>query len=86
MNLSPTRHFSQRMLLRGHNCLEFSPALLFCKILIMVFRPLGSEDMNTQYWVVVICGGVVGASVLYYLAKFDWTDVALIERSVLTAG
>ena len=52
----------------------------------MVFRPLGSEDMNTQYWVVVICGGMVGASVLYYLAKFGWTDVVLIERSVLTAG
>ena len=31
-------------------------------------------------------GGVVGASVLYHLAKFGWKDVALIERSVLTAG
>ena len=35
---------------------------------------------------VVIGGGVVGASVLYHLAKFGWTDVALVERSVLTAG
>jgi glycine/D-amino acid oxidase-like deaminating enzyme len=25
-------------------------------------------------------------SVLYHLAKFGWSDVALIERSVLTAG
>jgi glycine/D-amino acid oxidase-like deaminating enzyme len=34
----------------------------------------------------VVIGGVVGASVLYHLAKFGWTDVCLIERSVLTAG
>ena len=43
-------------------------------------------DMKSQYRVVVIGGGVVGASVLYHLAKFGWDDVALIERSVLTAG
>ncbi len=42
--------------------------------------------MNTHYRVVVIGGGVVGASVLYHLAKLGWSDVALIERSVLTAG
>ncbi len=42
--------------------------------------------MKSQYRVVVIGGGVVGASVLYHLAKFGWTDVCLIERSVLTAG
>ncbi len=34
----------------------------------------------------VIGGGVVGASVLYHLAAHGWTDVALIERSELTAG
>ncbi|MEM9095962.1 MAG: FAD-dependent oxidoreductase [Pseudomonadota bacterium] len=42
--------------------------------------------MKSQYRVVVVGGGVVGASVLYHLAKFGWTDVALMERSVLTAG
>ena len=42
--------------------------------------------MKDQYRVVVIGGGVVGASVLYHLAKYGWTDVALVERSVLTAG
>ncbi|WP_136658523.1 FAD-dependent oxidoreductase [Nitratireductor sp. XY-223] len=39
-----------------------------------------------HYRVVVIGGGVVGASVLYHLAKFGWDDICLIERSVLTAG
>jgi dimethylglycine dehydrogenase len=42
--------------------------------------------MKDQYRVMVIGGGVVGASVLYHLAKFGWTDCAIIERSVLTAG
>ena len=34
----------------------------------------------------MIGGGVVGASVLYHLAKLGWTDTVLLERSVLTAG
>ena len=42
--------------------------------------------MNTHYRVVVIGGGVVGASVLYHLAKLGWRDVCLLERAVLTAG
>lgn len=42
--------------------------------------------MKSQYRVVVIGGGVVGTSVLYHLAKLGWTDVCLLERSVLTAG
>lgn len=42
--------------------------------------------MKNHYRVVVIGGGVVGASVLYHLAKMGWSDVALVERSVLTAG
>lgn len=42
--------------------------------------------MKSHYRVVVIGGGVVGASVLYHLAKMGWADVALVERSVLTAG
>ncbi|WP_298920504.1 FAD-dependent oxidoreductase [uncultured Roseobacter sp.] len=42
--------------------------------------------MKSHYRVVVIGGGVVGASVLYHLAKLGWRDVCLIERSVLTAG
>ena len=42
--------------------------------------------MKSEYRVVIIGGGVVGASVLYHLAKFGWHDVCLVERSVLTAG
>ena len=42
--------------------------------------------MKSHYRVVVIGGGVVGTSVLYHLARAGWSDVALIERSVLTAG
>ena len=42
--------------------------------------------MKSHYRVVVVGGGVVGASVLYHLAKYGWTDLCLIERSVLTAG
>lgn len=42
--------------------------------------------MKTSYRAVVIGGGVVGASVLYHLTKFGWSDVALIERAELTAG
>jgi dimethylglycine dehydrogenase len=35
---------------------------------------------------VVIGGGVVGASVLYHLARIGWADVLLIEKSELTSG
>jgi dimethylglycine dehydrogenase len=36
--------------------------------------------------VVVIGGGVVGASVLYHLTRAGWKDVLLIERGELTCG
>ena len=42
--------------------------------------------MKSHYRVVVIGGGVVGASVIYHLAKLGWKDVCLLERSVLSAG
>ncbi|HJM22671.1 MAG TPA: FAD-binding oxidoreductase, partial [Acidimicrobiales bacterium] len=43
-------------------------------------------DLPSETQVVVIGGGVVGASVLYHLAKAGWTDVVLLERTELTAG
>ncbi len=42
--------------------------------------------MKTSTRVVVIGGGVVGASVLYHLTKLGWSDVMLLERSELTSG
>ena len=42
--------------------------------------------MRTTARAVIIGGGVVGASVLYHLAKIGWTDVVLLEKSELTSG
>lgn len=42
--------------------------------------------MKSHYRVVIIGGGVVGASVAYHLTKLGWTDVTILEREVLTAG
>ena len=42
--------------------------------------------MKNEFRAVVIGGGVVGASVLYHLARAGWTDIALIERDELTSG
>ncbi len=42
--------------------------------------------MKSSAQVVVVGGGVVGASVLYHLTKNGWTDVVLLERDELTAG
>ncbi|TGV76695.1 FAD-binding oxidoreductase, partial [Mesorhizobium sp. M00.F.Ca.ET.149.01.1.1] len=42
--------------------------------------------MQTHARVVIVGGGCVGAGILYGLAKRGWTDVALLERTQLTAG
>jgi dimethylglycine dehydrogenase len=42
--------------------------------------------MRTHARVVVIGGGVVGASVLYHLTKKGWDDIVLLERLELTSG
>ena len=42
--------------------------------------------MKSHYRVVIVGGGVVGASIAYHLTRFGWSDVAILERSVLTAG
>jgi len=42
--------------------------------------------MKSDAQVVVIGGGIVGASVLYWLAKLGWTDSLLLERRNLTSG
>jgi dimethylglycine dehydrogenase len=42
--------------------------------------------MRSHARAVVIGGGVVGASVLYHLARIGWTELVLLEKSELTAG
>ena len=43
-------------------------------------------NFPTTARVVIIGGGVVGASSLYHLAKAGWTDCVLLEKNELTAG
>ncbi len=45
-----------------------------------------AKEFPTQAQVVVIGGGVVGASVAYHLTKVGLTDVVLLERKTLTSG
>ncbi len=40
-----------------------------------------SDFPPTKARVVIIGGGVVGASTLYHLAKKGWTDCVLLERT-----
>ena len=42
--------------------------------------------MKTDVQLAVIGGGIVGVSVLYWLAKLGWTDTVLLERRELTSG
>ncbi|MFD0910527.1 GcvT family protein [Ruegeria arenilitoris] len=44
------------------------------------------SEFPTKARVVIIGGGVVGASSLYHLAKKGWTDCVLLEKNELTAG
>ncbi len=44
------------------------------------------SDFPTTARVVIIGGGVIGASALYHLAKAGWTDCVLLEKNELTAG
>ena len=42
--------------------------------------------VTTDVQAALIGGGLVGASVLYWLAKMGWTDTVLLERRELTSG
>ena len=42
--------------------------------------------MNSSARVVIIGGGIMGASLLYHLAELGWTDTMLIEKDELTSG
>ena len=42
--------------------------------------------MKSSARVVIIGGGIMGASLLYHLAELGWTDIMLIEKDELTSG
>ena len=42
--------------------------------------------MKSHARVVVIGGGVMGASLIYHLTRLGWQDVVLVEKNELTAG
>jgi 4-methylaminobutanoate oxidase (formaldehyde-forming) len=53
---------------------------------ISVPKPTGRDALPDRARVVIIGGGVIGASVGYHLAKLGWDDVVLLERNQLTSG
>lgn len=46
----------------------------------------GGAGLPTTADVVIIGGGVIGCSTLYYLAKMGVTNTVLLEKAQLTAG
>ncbi len=42
--------------------------------------------MHTEARVVIIGGGIVGASIAYHLAKLGWRDIVVVEQGELVSG
>ena len=45
-----------------------------------------SDRLPSHARVVIVGGGVIGASIAYHLTKLGWSDVVLLERDQLTSG
>ncbi len=45
-----------------------------------------SDELPDRAQVVIIGGGVIGASVAYHLVHLGWTDVVLVEQGQLSSG
>jgi dimethylglycine dehydrogenase len=52
----------------------------------MQTESMQNQAMQKQARVVIIGGGIMGASLLYHLAELGWTDTILIEKDELTSG
>ena len=44
------------------------------------------KPLPRQVRVVIVGGGIVGASIAYHLARLGWNDTLLLERKRLTSG
>ena len=45
-----------------------------------------SSTLPARARVVIIGGGVIGASVAYHLTRLGWTDVVVVEQGQLSGG
>jgi len=45
-----------------------------------------ADGFPTRVRVVIVGGGIIGASVAYHLTKLGWSDVVILERHQLTSG
>ena len=50
------------------------------------FDPRAAEGPPARARAVVIGGGIIGASVAFHLARLDWTDTVVLERSRVSSG
>ncbi|MFD4327982.1 FAD-dependent oxidoreductase [Nocardioides sp. NPDC058538] len=47
---------------------------------------MGEQQLPLRAQVVIVGGGIIGASTAYHLARRGWSDVVLLEQNTLTSG